>query len=189
MTVTLNPALEPIGRVLTPQEYDALPENSLREFVDGVVHVMATPTYLPQLVAQELRAVLKRLKPSDLRVTGELEIKLGATLRRNPDAMIVTATGLDHEASRVSPNDVVLAVEIVSQGSESTDRDVKPREYARAGIPHFWRIEIKPEIVVHTFRLGDAAYVETGVFTAGDVVNAPGLGWARVKVDELTNED
>jgi hypothetical protein len=43
VTVTVTPTLEPIGQVLTPEEYDALPENSLREFVDGVVHVMATP--------------------------------------------------------------------------------------------------------------------------------------------------
>lgn len=57
------------------------------------------------------------------------------------------------------------------------------------GIPHYWRVEIDPEIVVHTFRLGDRSYVETGVFTSGDVVAAPGLLWARVKVDELTDED
>jgi Uma2 family endonuclease len=188
VTVTVTPTLEPIGQVLTPEEYDALPENSLREFVDGVVHVMATPTYWHQQVAQELRAALKHLKPTDLRVTGELEIRLGDNLRRNPDVLVVAAAGLDRGACRVLPEHVVLAIEIVSPGSESTDREIKPHEYARAGIPHYWRVEIDPELVVHTFRLGDRAYVETGVFTSGDVVAAPGLLWARVKVDELTDE-
>src|SRR5215475_13196203 len=55
MTMTLTPTLEPIGRVLTPEEYDALPENSLRELVDGVIQMMATPTPLHQDVAIALR--------------------------------------------------------------------------------------------------------------------------------------
>jgi hypothetical protein len=62
------------------------------------------------------------------------------------------------------------------------------REYAGAGIEHFWRVEIEPRIVVHTFRRGDHGYVETGVLTAGDTVHAPGPPWAAVEVDDLTLE-
>lgn len=188
MTVTLTPTLEPIGQVLTPEEYDALPENSRRELVDGVIHMMATPSFLHQEVAEALRGVLRRLKPDDLKVSGEVEISLRARLRRNPDAMVVAAAGYEKRACRVLPEHVVLAVEVVSPGSESTDREVKPREYAEAGIEHFWRVEIDPEIVVHTFRRGDHGYVETGVFSAGDTVRAPGLLWAEVPVDDLADE-
>lgn len=50
-------------------------------------------------------------------------------------------------------------------------------------------METGPELVVHTYRLGDeAAYVPTGVFKSGDVIAAPGLNWARVEVAELTEE-
>lgn len=97
--------------------------------------------------------------------------------------------GFDADTPRVLPSQVVLAVEVVSRGSESTDRDVKPREYAAAGIEHYWRVEIDPEIVVNTFRLGDrATYVQTGVFSGDDVVAAPGLSWARLAVSELADE-
>jgi Uma2 family endonuclease len=102
--------------------------------------------------------------------------------------MVVAAAGYEKRACRVLPEHVVLAVEVVSPGSESTDREVKPREYAEAGIEHYWRVEIDPEIVVHTFRRGDHGYVETGVFSAGDTVRAPGLLWAEVPVDDLANE-
>ena len=188
MTATLTPTLEPIGQVLSPEEYDALPENSRRELVDGVIRMMATPTPFHQDVANALRNALSRARPDDLRVTGEVEIRLAGSLRRNPDAVVVWADGYDRRVPRLLPPQVVLAVEVVSPGSESTDREVKPREYAEAGIEHFWRVEIEPRIVVHTFRRGDHGYVETGVFSAGDTVRAPGLLWAEVPVDELAAE-
>ncbi|MEV0127097.1 Uma2 family endonuclease [Dactylosporangium sp. NPDC050688] len=56
--------------------------------------------------------------------------------------------------------DVLLAVEIVSPGSERTDRWLKPREYADAGIAHFWRVE--PDGTVLRFRLTDGVYAEVG---------------------------
>ena len=188
MTVTVTPSLEPFGQVLTAEEYDALPENSLRELVDGVIQMMATPTPYHQDVANALRNALSELRPDDVRVTGEVEIRLSAPLRRNPDALVVQARGYDRRVPRLQPTQVLLAVEVVSPGSESTDREVKPREYAAAGIEHFWRVETEPRLVVHTFRRGDHGYVETGVFTAGDVVSAPGLAWAAVRVEDLALE-
>jgi Uma2 family endonuclease len=188
VTATLTPILEPIGQVLSPEEYDALPENSRRELVDGVIQMMATPTPYHQDVANALRNALSELRPDDVRVTGEVEIRLAGPLRRNPDALVVRAEGYDRRVPRLVPTQVVLAVEVVSPGSESTDRAVKPCEYAEAGIEHFWRVETEPRIAVHTFRRGDHGYVETGVFTAGDTLRAPGLLWAAVEVDELTVE-
>ncbi|WP_173077121.1 hypothetical protein [Phytohabitans rumicis] len=46
-------------------------------------------------------------------------------------------------------------------------------------------MEIEPVIELHTFRLGDTGYVESGIFTAGDTVAAPGLVWATVDVSAL----
>jgi len=39
------------------------------------------------------------------------------------------------------PAAVWLVVEIVSDGSQDADHLIKPKEYARAGIPYFWRVE------------------------------------------------
>lgn len=184
MTMTLS--REPIGEVLTADEYDALPENSRRELVDGVIRMQATPTFRHQEVVDALRLALKRSCPPELRVTREQEIRLSDRLRRNPDVLVVDAGAATARRSRYLPEEVVLAIEVVSPGSESQDRREKPAEYATAGIAHYWRVETDPEIVVHTFRLGDTGYVETGVFTEGDAVHAPGLGWAAVDVSGLS---
>ncbi|SEE78810.1 Uma2 family endonuclease [Jiangella alba] len=68
--------------------------------------------------------------------------------------------------------DFALLVEVVSDGSRREDREVKPRLYAAAGVPEYWRIEedTDGEAVVYQYRLarltdGPATYVETRVTT------------------------
>lgn len=60
-----------------------------------------------------------------------------------------------------------MVAEIVSPGSETTDRVVKPLEYAEAGISHYWRVEIGQDSpVIHTYALDRAqgVYRKTGEF-------------------------
>jgi Uma2 family endonuclease len=119
-----------------------------------------------------------------------VEVRLGDGLRRNPDVLVVRAAGYDRRVPRLLPRQVILAIEIVSPGLESTDRINKPIEYATAGIEHFWRVEVESAVAVHTFRLGDGkAYVPGGVFRAGDTVTAAGLDWVGIEVDDLIGDD
>ncbi len=76
---------------------------------------------------------------------------------RIPD-LVVTTEPVDGETVWLAPEVVSLAIDIVSRGSERTDRWFKPLEYARVGIPWFWRVE--PDDVVVQFRLADGQYVE-----------------------------
>jgi Uma2 family endonuclease len=76
---------------------------------------------------------------------------------RIPD-LVVTTGPVPDDMVWLPPEMVILAVEIVSKGSERTDRWLKPIEYAEAGIPRFWRIE--PDDTVVQFRLVEARYVE-----------------------------
>ncbi|MCK9899986.1 Uma2 family endonuclease, partial [Frankia sp. Cpl3] len=65
------------------------------------------------------------------------------------------------------PDHVLLVAEIVSPGSESTDRFVKAGEYARGGITYYWRIEQPAGGVplVYTYVLDPA----TRIYRDGDV--------------------
>lgn len=177
---------EPKAIVLSAEEYDALPPNSRIELVDGVVHVMATPTRRHQVVVTRLEHALEVACPDDLVVTREQEVRLSELLRRNPDLMVVTAEADDLNRSRYEASEVMLAVEVVSPGTETVDRKHKPAEYAGAGIHHFWRVETTPELVLHTFRLGETGiYLETGLFGSGDTTAIPGLPWAKIAIDDL----
>ncbi|MFF5211844.1 Uma2 family endonuclease [Streptosporangium sp. NPDC000396] len=42
------------------------------------------------------------------------------------------------------PKQVHVVAEITLASTASTDRIIKPAKYAAAGIPHFWRIEMRP---------------------------------------------
>jgi hypothetical protein len=66
-------------------------------------------------------------------------------------------------------------LEIVSKGSERTDRWFKPLEYARAGIPRLWRVEA--DDVVVQFRLENGQYVEHAQVALADLIqgDAPAL--------------
>ena len=58
-------------------------------------------------------------------------------------------------SNRFVPADqVVIAVEVVSRGTQTRDRLFRPAELAAAGIPHYWRIEQNP-VHVYAYDLGN----------------------------------
>ncbi|WP_156910538.1 Uma2 family endonuclease [Nocardia mangyaensis] len=113
--------------------------------------------------------------PKEFAVIREMTVTLGTRQRPEPDVMVVRAaacTGLDQTTFR--PNDVVLAIEVVSPDSVERDRHRKPQLYAEAGIPHFWRVEnVDGRAVVYTYQLDPA----TGKYSTA------GIHHGRMKVD------
>ncbi|MEE1941487.1 Uma2 family endonuclease [Streptomyces sp. TRM 70361] len=137
------------------------------ELIDGSL-VFAGPQNVFHMRA--LRLLENRLLhavPPGLDVVREMTVTLGERDRPEPDVMLVGAdadTGPHQTTFR--PADVFLAVEVVSEDSRARDRETKPRKYAAAGIPHFWRMEEdggRP--VVHVFELEPATrtYAVTGI--------------------------
>lgn len=76
---------------------------------------------------------------------------LAADTSRQPDVLL-HRDDVRLDRAFLRPNDVVLAVEIVSQSTRRIDRFAKPGEYASAGIPHYWRIEQDP-VHVYAYQL------------------------------------
>jgi Uma2 family endonuclease len=169
-------------------DWEALDHDTSRvELVDGIVRRRAQPDSVHQGVKAALRAILARIAPAGLAVTTDMEVRLAEVHRRRPDIAVVLSTALDHERWYLNPEEVMVAVEVVSPGSETIDRKHKPIEYADADIGHYWRVETAPAVTVHTYRLGESShYLETGIFRPGDRVSDPTLRWASFDVDELT---
>jgi len=84
---------------------------------------------------------------------------------RRPGVTVYRADTIDITPTR--PEHVLLVVEVVSPGSETTDRIVKADQYARAGIPFYWRVEqaATGAPIVYSYVLDPA----TGRFRDGEV--------------------
>lgn len=94
---------------------------------------------------------------------------------RMPDVIVYRSSAIDVTPTR--PSHVLLVVEVVSPGSETTDRVVKAQQYAAAGIQFYWRVEMAAEAtpVLHTHVLDPAAgaYRSTGAHTGRLAAQVP----------------
>ena len=137
----------------TLEDLLALPPDAPRiELLDGVIHVTPSPTLGHQNVSLLLAQWLLRRAPAQLRVAQAVGVALSGNTSRQPDVLLHRAD-VRLDRSFLMPEDVVLAIEIVSPGTRRTDRFAKPGEYAAAGIPFYWRIEQDP-VHVYAYRLG-----------------------------------
>lgn len=173
MTITL-----PIEhRLLTVEEFDAIDEDEhLRrlELLEGnlVMPPEATPRHM--VASGTLFRQLGDQVPVDLIVIYESGVDLQLALPdqpgtvRRPDLIVVTRAELDRvnrEGGRLRASGVVLAVEIISPGSRRTDTIMKRRDYADAGIPHYWIVDLEPQPSLIACELVDGEYRDAGPVT------------------------
>lgn len=151
----------------TAEHLDQLPDLPRHtELLDGSLVFMSPQRVFHMRVINLLMFSLMATCPDDLAVLREMTVTLGKRDRPEPDLVVVSAGALDDDLTTFQPEDVTLAVEVVSPESDVRDREVKPRKYAAAGIRYFWRVEREgDDPVVHTFELDDAigAYAPTGI--------------------------
>lgn len=186
----------PEGRVeavspLTLEEYLSLPEDTRAEIVDGVLRPMVRANKRGRHVQRRLASLIERQLPPELRVEEEEVVIFRATPpeARIPDVAVFRA-GADPAGltNHTAAADVLLVVEVVSHYTQTADRYEKPSEYARNGIPAFWRIELEPSISVHVYRLVDEVYRDEGVYTRGGLIKDPTLEWLSVEVNDLLGD-
>lgn len=151
----------------TVDDLDPLPEDGLRrELLDGVLLVSPCPSNIHQIIAMRLMVLLEDTCPGHLGVTQANDVQINARRSFNPDVLVTTDEAARRRTGKYSPEEVVLAVEIVSPTSQSMDRVTKPALYAKAGIPYYWMIETEGGIAVHTYKLEftDEVYQPSGTF-------------------------
>jgi Uma2 family endonuclease len=137
------------------------------ELIDGSLILVSPQADFHTLVLSVLEAALRRTAPPELRVRREMTVTLGPRQRPEPDVIVIHAEAVkDSNQTTYVPDDVVLAIEVVSPESRLRDRERKPLLYAKAGIGHFWLVENEQgKPVLHTFVLDRAleSYVPTGI--------------------------
>lgn len=133
--------------------------------------------------------------PPELEVIQRFTIDIDPQNRPEPDVVVVRQAALEgFEQTRVAASEVVLVIEVVSPDSASRDRETKPMKYARAKIPHFWRVENeRGRAVIHAFELEPTTgtYTSVGIFRERMKVEAPfpvDLDLTRIKTRRDTAE-
>jgi Uma2 family endonuclease len=147
------------------------------ELIDGSLVLVSPQTIFHTLVLDLLVAGLRRCVPPGHRVLREMSVVLGRRQRPEPDVTVIRpGAALRPETTALQATDVVVAVEVMSPDSEERDRERKPQLCARAGIPHFWRVENvsgRPTVYVYELDPATGSYAVTGIHHDRLQVTAP----------------
>jgi Uma2 family endonuclease len=159
------------GRPLTLDDVTRLAEDDdvhRYELVEGNLIVVPPANWRHQRISAQLVTWLSNCGYAD-RASIAPGVRTAADNMngRIPD-LVVAAGPVPDDVVWLEPDLVLLAVEVVSKGSERTDRWLKPLEYAEAGIKWFWRVE--PDDTVVQLLLVDGRYVEQSRVPLADLL-------------------
>jgi len=137
----------------TIEDVLALPEDAPRvELRDGVLIVVPSPSFGHQTLGYLVWNWLRNNAPAAFQAGGAQGVIISPKNSLEPDAVLLRAP-VDGRQHHFPPEQVELAVEVVSPGTKRRDRLEKPVAYAAAGVRHFWRIEQEP-VHVYAYKLG-----------------------------------
>lgn len=153
----------------TADDLDTLPNLPPHtELIDGSLVFVSPQTRFHMRAVNFFERQLESVVPDGLEVLREFTIDIDRHNRPEPDVIVVPKEPEeDPDQTRLPAASVRLAIEVVSPESVARDREAKPVKYARAMIPHFWRVENKEgRAVVYVYELEPATrvYVATGIF-------------------------
>ncbi|MEU9301645.1 Uma2 family endonuclease [Streptomyces sp. NPDC048269] len=153
----------------TADDLDTLPNLPPHtELIDGSLIFVSPQTLFHSRAVDFFNWQLQSLVPPGLEVVREFTIDIDRRNRPEPDVIVIDEDVInDPDQTRFPAESVLLAIEVVSPESVSRDRETKPLKYARAGIPHYWRVENKDgRAVVYVFERepSTGAYTSTGIF-------------------------
>ncbi|MDX8036523.1 Uma2 family endonuclease [Lentzea sp. BCCO 10_0856] len=168
--------------LLTVAQYAALgeTEDGYTELVNGRLIMRSSPLRRHNAAGRNLLLQLVGQVPDDLEVLYDLDVDLelappdkpGFVLR--PDVLVVQRSAGERQEAvggLIKASEVVLAVEVLSPSSRHTDYCAKRDEYAWAGIPYYWIIDLDEPISLAAMHLASEfgyleAPAETRVYEA-----------------------
>ena len=147
-----DPLRQRLGRY-TIQDVWELPDEAPRvELRDGAISVVPLPTPAHQNTAALIAMWLRHHAPPGLDATFGMDLMIDSVNTYVPDATVHRAdVARDRRYRR--PDEVLIAIEVVSPATRRRDRFERPGGFAAAGIPHYWRVEQDP-VHVYAYRLG-----------------------------------
>lgn len=156
---------------VTAERYAAWTEEQCAgiEIVDGVLVAVPGASKRHNRLARLLANALDAAAGPEWNADTDFDVRLQDVPlnNRRPDVTVYRADSIDVTPTR--PEHVLLVVEVVSPGSETTDRIVKADQYARAGIRFYWRVEQAasgaPFVFTYVLDPASGRYRDGEVFT------------------------
>jgi Uma2 family endonuclease len=180
-----TPSSSDFEHPLTIDDYAALGEadHGRVELQEGSLVMSPSPTPDHNVAGLALAMALAAQLPAHLEVVPDVDVDLAlvgrgepATARR-PDLVVIDRSvrpRVRAEGGMIRASEVLVAIEIVSAGSRRTDNIVKRAEYADAGIPHYWIVDLDDPVTVLACHLTDEfGYRDNGVVKGRFVSSVP----------------
>jgi len=168
--------------LLTIGEYAELgeTEHGYTELVEGRLLMSPSPAFRHGRAMRRLFQQLVAQSPADLEIVLEQDIDLELVpadepgSSRRPDLMVVrldVGDQLTADGGMVPASEALLVVEIVSPSSWRIDHVHKRADYADAGVPNYWIVDVDEPISLTACRLTEEfGYQDdqtaTGIFKA-----------------------
>jgi Uma2 family endonuclease len=142
------------------------------ELHEGALRVSPSPGF----GHQDLESRFERYLVSQGRRAGhEISVIFDDHNFRIPDVVRLRPGAEPPDEGLLPPSYFDLFIEIVSRTSRDEDRIVKPKLYAGAGVPEYWRVESEPGgRVVYMHRLEGGRYVQTRVVPVEELLREVG---------------
>ena len=171
------------------EDYLALKTRQLIEFTDGVLEFLPTSDRIHQDLVKWLFKRLDRFAESSRQgqaYFAPLRVKTDEKKYREPDVVYLTNERDRQYPDRSRPPfGADLVMEVVSEGDEARDRDIrqKPLDYAAAGIAEYWIVDPENRTIT-VLSLEGTDYFPRGVFGEGEVAESVLLPGFSVSVSE-----
>lgn len=166
-----------LTRPLTVAAYLEIGEvtSGYTELAEGRLELSPSGIWRHNRTGNKLCWAFEAQMPAHLATTTDIDVDLQlapadapGTVRR-PDVVVVrreAAERIDRKGGVLRASDVVLAVETLSPSSRRLDVRVKRGEYADAGIPHYWVVDLDAPVSLIAHHLaGELGYMEAGAAT------------------------
>jgi Uma2 family endonuclease len=167
-------------------ELGILPSTARVELLNGEI-LEISPINSPHAgCVNRLNALLHRLFGAEAVVSIQNPLRLDDFSEPEPDAMLLQPAEDFYAERHPQPADVLLLIE-VAESSLDTDRELKGPQYARAGIAHYWIVNL-PERCIEVYGEPAAGlYCAKRVCLPGETIEVPPFGAAVPVAEVLPN--
>jgi Uma2 family endonuclease len=180
-------SLQPVvpTHLLTVAEYLEIGEldSGYAELVEGRLLVSPSPLGDHNRAMFEFGVQLRGQLPAEYEVLLDIDVDLrlspadGPGTVRRPDLIVVHREARRRQRAEggiITAADVLAVLEVLSPGSRRTDNVLKRVEYAEAGIPHYWLIDVdEPVSLLACHLAGEFGYADSGAVTGTFTTELP----------------